>query len=89
MLGLLHVAEQGGGDPGLEPGQPFVSGGEHGGCHQDVSEVVGAASAGVGVERGVADRCGAGGDVGQDGGTGTLAEPVQRGPWGPSRRLSC
>lgn len=69
MLGLLHAAEQGGGDPGLEPSQAFVSGGEHVGCDQDVSEVVGAAPARVGVERGVADGCGAGSEVGKDGGT--------------------
>lgn len=37
MLGLLDAAEQGGGDPGLEPGQGFVSGLEYIGCDQDVS----------------------------------------------------
>ena len=74
MLGLLHAGEQGGGDPGLEPGQAFVSGGEHGGCDRDVSQVVGAAPAGVGVERGVADRCGAGGEVGQRGSAVTASQ---------------
>src|SRR5680860_834437 len=85
MLGLLDAAEHGDGDPGLEPGQGFVSGGEHVGCYQDVSEVVGAAPAGVGVERGVADRCGAGSEVGQHGGAGTASQPVQCGPWGAGR----
>jgi hypothetical protein len=36
----------------------------------------------VGVERGVADRCGAGGEVGKHGGAGTVAQPVQCGAWG-------
>ena len=38
VLGVLDTAEQGAGDPGLEPGQAFVAGGD-----QDVPEVVGAA----------------------------------------------
>ena len=81
MLGLLHSGEQGG-DPGLQAGQGFVPGREHPGGDQDVSKVVGAASAGVGVERGVADRCGAGGEVGQHGSAGTVAQPVQCGARG-------
>ena len=52
----------------FQAGQGSVPGREHPGGDQDVSKVVGAASAGVGVERGVADRCGAGGEVGQHGG---------------------
>jgi len=78
---LLDSGEQGG-DPRLEAGQGFVPGREHPGGDQDVSEVVGAASAGVGVERGVADRCGAGGEVGEHGGAGTVAQPVQCGARG-------
>ncbi|MDT5231573.1 MAG: hypothetical protein QOI39_2073 [Mycobacterium sp.] len=51
MLRLLDSGEQGG-DPGLEAGQAFVSGREHPGGDQDVSEVVGGSRRRVGGESG-------------------------------------
>src|SRR5680860_559111 len=48
-------------------------------------QVVGAASARVGIESGVADGRGASGEVGQDGGAGPFAEPVQGGARGAGR----